>query len=298
MKKTRLILAVLCALTLQSLWASGPLQHARPIAAGGEEGLAPMSFGLTYSNAPRGFAYISSEQYPDLFVFIASGMPDARGFWRCPYDGTTPEGELVYAAPQRVATPWDKEKNFPSQIRIFQDGKEVYLLRLSTKRLVVTRWDGRAFTTIAESVLKGIPYPIASFDCIRRGKRDIELAILCHDGQSYRPETFKGDRQSYYDGAEIYRGALPGSGLFRMTLNAGNWNQITDVEQVGNNMNLVIGASELACVRSADGSCDGYLFTNKLGSMKFIPYRKKIPTGGLPPLHAMRDNERIRVSLN
>ena len=139
MKKTRLILAVLCALTLQSLWASGPLQHARPIAAGGEEGLAPMSFGLTYSNAPRGFAYISSEQYPDLFVFIASGMPDARGFWRCPYDGTTPEGELVYAAPQRVATPWDKEKNFPSQIRIFQDGKEVYLLRLSTKRLVVTR---------------------------------------------------------------------------------------------------------------------------------------------------------------
>ena len=122
MKKTRLILAVLCALTLQSLWAAGPLQHARPIAAGGEEGLAPMSFGLTYSNAPRGFAYISSEQYPDLFVFIASGMPDARGFWRCPYDGTTPEGELVYAAPQRVATPWDKEKNFPSQIRIFQDG--------------------------------------------------------------------------------------------------------------------------------------------------------------------------------
>lgn len=295
MKKTRLILAVLCALTLQSLWAAGPLQHARPIAAGGEEGLAPMSFGLTYSNAPRGFAYISSEQYPDLFVFIASGMPDARGFWRCPYDGTTPEGELVYAAPQRVATPWDKEKNFPSQIRIFQDGKEVYLLRLSTKRLVVTRWDGRAFTTIAESVLKGIPYPIASFDCIRRGKRDIELAILCHDGQSYRPETFKGDRQSYYDGAEIYRGALPGSGLFRMTLDAGNWNQITDVEQVGNNMNLVIGASELACVRSADGSCDGYLFTNKLGSMKFIPYRKKIPTGGLPPLHVMRDNERIRV---
>ena len=59
-------------------------------------------------------------------------------------------------------------------------------------------------------MLKGIPYPIASSDCIRRGKRDIELVILCHDGQSYRPETFKGDRQSYYDGAEIYCGALPG----------------------------------------------------------------------------------------
>ena len=114
MKKPSIILTILCILTLQSLWAAGPLQHAQPIAAGGEEGLAPMSFGRTYSNAPRGFAYISSEQYPDLFVFIASGMPDARGFWRCPYDRITPEGELVYAAPQRVSTPWDKEKNFPS----------------------------------------------------------------------------------------------------------------------------------------------------------------------------------------
>ena len=156
MKKPSIILTILCILTLQSLWAAGPLQHAQPIAAGGEEGLAPMSFGRTYSNAPRGFASISSEQYPDLFVFIASGMPDARGFWRCPYDRITPEGELVYAAPQRVSTPWDKEKNFPSQVRIFQDGKEVYLLRLSTKRLVVTRWDGRFLSTTMRETFRHV----------------------------------------------------------------------------------------------------------------------------------------------
>ncbi len=295
MKRILFLLTALGIWTFCGIRAANPLQHAQPIPAGGDEGLSPMSFGLTYSNAPRGFAYISSDQHPDLFVFIASGMPDAKGLWRCPYDRTTPEGELVYASPVRVATPWDQEKKLPSQIRIFQDGGHVYLLRLSTKRLVVTRWDGRGFTTIAETMLQGIPFPIASFDCIRRGKHDIELAIFCHDGQSYRPETFKGDRQSYYDGAGIYRGALPGSGLFRMMLDAGNWQQITDIEQVGCSMNLMIGASELACVRSADGSYDGYLFTNKLGSMKFIPYQKKIPLKGLQPLHSMQDNECVRV---
>lgn len=294
--KKHLFLLALCGLALQSLTAAEPLRHAHPVMAGGAQRLAPMSFGLTYSNAPRGFAYISSESYPDLFVLVQSGTPEARGFWRCAYDFTADDGALVYREPARVATPWDKEKKFPSQIRVFQDGDDVYLLRLSTKKLVVARWDGsRGFSTVAQTEIQGIDYPIASFDCIRRGKRDIELAVFCHDGRSYRPETFKGDRQSYYDGAEIYRGALPGSGLFRTTLDAGNWRQITGVERVGCDMNLVIGASELACVRSADGSYDGYLFTNKLGSMKFIPYRKKLPSDGLAPLHAMRDAHNIRV---
>ena len=219
-----LLLSALCGLTLQSLVAAEPLQHARPVMAGGAEGLAPMSFGLTYSNAPRGFAYISSEEWPDLFVLIQHGAAGAKGFWRCAYDCTADDGSLVYREPVRVTTPWDKEKNLPSMIRVFQDGKDVYLLRLSTKKLVVAQWDGsQGFTKIAETEIRGLSYPVASFDCIRRGKRDLELAVFCHDGRSYRPETFKGDRQSYYDGAEIYRGALPGSGLFRLTLDAGNW---------------------------------------------------------------------------
>lgn len=294
--KKLLLLSALCGLALQSLVAAEPLQHARPVMAGGAEGLAPMSFGLTYSNAPRGFAYISSEEWPDLFVLIQHGMAGAKGFWRCAYDYTTDDGSLVYREPVRVTTPWDKEKNLPSMIRVFQDGKDVYLLRLSTKKLVVAQWDGaQGFTKIAETEIRGLNYPVASFDCIRRGKRDLELAVFCHDGRSYRPETFKGDRQSYYDGAEIYRGALPGSGLFRLTLDAGNWRQITDTERVGRDMNLVIGASELACVRSADGTYDGYLFTNKLGSMKFIPYRKKLSPTGLAPIHVMRDSLNVRV---
>ena len=62
----------------------------------------------------------------------------------------------------------------PSQIRIFQDGDAVYLLRLTTKRLYVARWNGEnAFEEIVMNELQGIDYPIASFDCIRRNKRDL-----------------------------------------------------------------------------------------------------------------------------
>lgn len=277
--------------------AAEPLRHAHPVMAGGEEGLSPMSFGLTYSNLPRGAAYISSDRYPDLFVLVTRGARDAWGFWRCAYDATASDGSLIYRAPERVTTPWDQKNGLPpSQIRIFQDGDRVYLLRLTRTRLHVALWNGAgAFEAVATTELEGIDYPVASFDCIRRNKRDFELAVFCHDGQSYRPETFKGDRQSYYDGAGIYRGALPGSGLFRVTLDAGTWRQVSDVEQVGRDMNLVIGASEVACVRSDDGAYDGYLFTNRLGSMKFIPYRKGAAGEGLAPTHVMRDEQRVRV---
>lgn len=294
----RLLLSLFGVLfSMGILCASAPLRHAHPVMAGGEEGLSPMSFGLTYSNLPRGFAYISSDAYPDLFVLVTRGLREALGFWRCTYDATAEDGSLIYRAPERVTTPWDQKNGVPpSQIRIFQDGDAVYLLRLRAKLLYVARWNGEnAFEEIAVNELQGIDYPIASFDCIRRNKRDLELAILCHDGQSYRPETFKGDRQSYYDGAGIYRGALHGSGLFRMTIDAGTWRQISDVEQVGRDMNLVIGASEVACVRSEDGSYDGYLFTNRLGSMKFIPYRKGSASEGLAPCHVMQDEKRVRV---
>lgn len=291
----RILLLLLSALLLESVQAARPLENARPIPAGGEQGLAPISFGLTYSNAPRGFAYVSSATHPDLFVFIASGMPEARGFWRCPFEKVHTDGSLIYGEPVRTPTPWSAEKNFPSQIRVVQDGEQIYLLRLSTKQLTVCRWDAdlKGFSTPTIIKIEGIAYPVASFDLIRRKKHEFELAILCHDGQSYRPETFKGDRQSYYDGAEIYRGALPASGLFRTTLDDRTFEQLSRIEQISPDMNLVLGASELGVVRNPDRSLDGYLITNKLGSMKFIPYTAKLPAGGIAPLHVMRDERNI-----
>ena len=177
--------------------------------------MSPMSFGLTYSNYPKGFAYISTEEAPDIFVLVKSGTADARGFWWCRYDCRTPDGHQVYRKPVRCKTPWDGGKDIPSVIKVFQDGADIWLLRLTTKRIETARWNGYdGFEAEEVLPLEGIDHRINSFDCIRRDLNTIEIVLLCNDGKSYRPETFKGDTQSYYDGAGIYRGELPAAGVF------------------------------------------------------------------------------------
>ena len=88
-----------------------PLQNGTPIMAGGEKGLSPMSFGLCYSNKPVGCAYITSEDHPDFFVSITSGMAGSLGLWWCQYDYSLEDGNTVYKEPVRVDLPWSNKKN-------------------------------------------------------------------------------------------------------------------------------------------------------------------------------------------
>lgn len=293
MKRFLITFLLVCSMPFSG-WAV-PLKNASPLMAGGEDGLSPMSFGMTYSNYPKGFAYISSQEAPDLFVLVKSGTADARGFWWCRYDCTTPDGHQVYKRPVKCRTPWDGEKNIPSVIKVFQDGDEVWLLRMTTRRIETARWNG-ADGFYAEEVLPlyGIGNRISSFDCIRRGRNSIEIVMLCNDGKSYRPETFKGDTQSYYDGAGIYRGEIPAAGVFRFYVDNG-WHQTSNVEQVSDDMRTVIAPGEIAIVSSQDGSYSGYAVTNLLGSMKYIPYMKRIPAGGIHPYHMKKDDTRVLV---
>ena len=291
--KKDLLVALLCLLSAPlSQGAEPALQNARPVRAGGAEGLAPLSFGMTYSNRPRGYAYLTSQEYPDIFVLISSGLPGVRGIYRCGYDGKNADGSLVYKKPVQVGHPWGT-KLPPSRFRVFQREGETYSLWLSPKKLTVTRWDDaqQAFVKVTESPWQGIEKPIGSFDVIPRGNRDLELVLLCSDGSSYRPETFKGDRQSYYDGAGIYRGELPRYGVFRFTVDARNWQQVSEVEQVSPDMNVVVGGSEIAAVCGPDGTPDGYLVTGLLGSMKFLPRTR----GESPVHHVWKDERNILV---
>ena len=275
--------------------AAEPLRNASPIMAGGEDGLSPMSFGLTYSNYPKGFAYISTEEAPDIFVLVKSGTADARGFWWCRYDCRTPDGHQVYRKPVRCKTPWDGGKDIPSVIKVFQDGADIWLLRLTTKRIETARWNGYdGFEAEEVLPLEGIDHRINSFDCIRRDLNTIEIVLLCNDGKSYRPETFKGDTQSYYDGAGIYRGELPAAGVFRFHVDNG-WHQVSDVGQVSDDMRVIIGPGEIAAVDAGDGCYGGYVVTNLLGSMKFIPYMERIPKGGIHPFHIRDEKGNVLV---
>ncbi len=274
--------------------AATPLRHAQPLPAGGEEGLSPMSFGMTYNNSPKGFAYFGTQQHPDIVVAVHHGTAEARGLFRCSYERTTSTGEQVYAAPQRMQSPWYDGKNEPSNIRVFQDDDEVWMVRMTKTNLQVAHWNGHAFEIVTKQPLEGIEYPVSSFDVVRRAKNEIEVAVLCHDGGAYRPATFPGDKQSYYDGAGIYRGAIHGSGLFRFMVDD-NWTQTSRPEQVSIDMHLVVGASRVACVYNHERTLNGYLISNRLGSLKYIPYASRLPKGGIRALHVMRNEQEVLV---
>lgn len=290
--KRLLSLVALACLSLLVAEAATPLKSGEPLPAGGPAGLSPMSFGLTYNNSPRGFAYLSSEVQPDLFVAVQHGTPEARGFFRCRFDQfDAATGDPIYHSPEMVSTPWDGGKAFPSNVRIFQDDDDVWALRLAKTYLQVARWNGYGFEEVCKNPIEGVSYPIVSYDVVRRRRGEIEVVILCSDGGEYRPETQPGDRQSYYDGADIYRGKLHASGLFRFVVDD-DWKQLSRVEQVSSDMKLMVGASRVACVYNKQRTINGYLIAGRLGSLKYIPYLSKLPKQGQRGIYVMKnDNE-------
>ena len=52
---------------------------------------------------------------------------------------------------------------------------------------------------------------------------------------------------------------------------------------------------EIAVVDGGEDNYGGYVITNLLGSMKFIPYMKRLPKGGIHPLHIRKDDGRVLV---
>lgn len=257
-------------------WGGPPLRNGQPLMAGGPEGLAPWSSGLVYSHRPMGWAYLTRDDVPDIFLYSPNGIGEDRGLWRGVPDGTAPDGGPVYRQAGRIANPWDGSDKFHARFRIFQDGKDAWMVTLATtKELSVARWDGEAFVPYCKSPVEGVSR-VQDMDIIKRDKRTYEIILLCNDGADYRPvEDSKATKLSYYDGAGIYRGTFPKGRLFRLEFNL-DWRQAGRVTQVTDW--IVQGPSRVAAVRSADGTLDGYIVGSNLGALKFVPYQKKIST--------------------
>lgn len=277
-----------CLFALCTLEAA-PLKNAKRITAGGPDGFAKMSFKGIYGGKPIGYAYITGGEYPDFIQDCAHGMPSDRGLWLCIPDGVRPDGQPVYKQKCRVDTPWDAKK-YPSRLRLYQDGEDIYLICLTPTKITVTKWDGVAFVPYCENAVGKIEN-LSSFDVIRRDNRGYDLVLLCTDGTEYRPEdTPDPDGKitvSYYDGAGVYRGELPRGGLRRMWLD-NDWKPAGGIENVTPDMRSVQGATKVACVRGADGTFDGYVIAGNLGALKFVPFQKKFPRGGVVP-RTLRD---------
>ncbi len=263
-----------------------------PLMAGGAEGLSPWSTGMVYTHRPIGYAFLSDRDMPDIFLSSPNGIPADTGLWHCLPDGITKDGAPVYSKAERIDNPWDGTRKYPSRVKIFQDGKDVWMIALATTReLSVARWNGSEFVPYCTSPVTGISH-VQDIDFIRRDKRTFEMVMLCNDGAEYRPkEDPKATKLSYYDGAGIYRGELPKGRLSRLEFD-NDWNQAGRVVEITSW--IVQGPTRVACVRASDGSLDGYVIGSNLGALKFIPYMKKIPSGGLKATPLLKEDGTVR----
>ena len=290
MKKALTFIAVLLA-CIPCFAQKAPV-NGTPLMSGGQEGLSPWSTGLVYTHRPIGYAFLSDKKMPDIFLFSPNGIPADTGLWHCLPDGKTPDGAPVYSLAERIDNPWDGGRKYSSRIKVFQDGKDVWLIALATtKELSVARWNGSGFEPYCKSQLTGVSR-VHDIDFIRRDKRTLEMVMLCNDGAEYRPKDDpKAAKHSYYDGAGIYRGELPKGKLSRLYFD-NEWNQAGSVEPVTSW--IVQGPSRVACVRSSDGSLNGYVVGSNLGALKFVPYMKKIPAEGLNARPLLKEDGTVR----
>ncbi len=264
-----------CRLSVVEPASAQTLVSGNPIPSAAENGIAPISFGLTTANDPVGCAFISSDENPDMFVSIHVGIGEAIGLKYCEFDCIASDGSPVYKEPLAVRAPWREIKNQPSKVRVYQKEDDVFLLCLEDRTLRVTRFDKESMQCeeISKAVFEGFEYQILSFDVIERTEGKLEVVCLCSDGSKYRPETFTGDTQSYYDGKEIYRGEIPYSGVFRTEFRTKDWTQTRKVERVSKDMKTILSGSSIVAIDDGKG-LNGYLITNTLGAMKFIPYKE------------------------
>lgn len=258
---------------------SRALENGKPIMAGGKDGLAPWSSGLVYTHRSKGYAFLSDKDFPDVFMLGPRGLPSNVGLWRCIPEGIAQDGGPIYRTAGKIPNPFDGTNKFPSRFRIFQDGKGVWMVILSSqKELSIARWNGNVFVPEGKYPIDAIPN-VTDIDIIGRGKRNREIVFLCNDGTKYRPdEDPTASKLSYYDGAGIYRGSLPKGRLLRIIM-TDDWKQKGDVEELTSW--IIQGPSTVAAVKSSDGSFDGYVVGSVLGALKFVPYSEKNPGGSL-----------------
>ncbi|OFX29597.1 MAG: hypothetical protein A2W90_23240 [Bacteroidetes bacterium GWF2_42_66] len=232
---------------------------------------------FSLSNNPQGSAFVRNSEYPDIFTEAVSGVELELGLYRCQFRYIDDKGRLVYSAPVKVKHPWG-EKIPPAPGRIFNLGKEVIGIWIdSGKNVVAARFenDKEEFVKIDELSITGSIKPVAGIEVCPLTNDELEIILLCNDGQEYRPATFSGDTQSYYDGAGSYRGKLPLCGLYHFKINFKLMEQVSAVEKITFKDDLAISASRVVKVGSENEMLDGYIVTNTLGVMKYLPAKDK-----------------------
>lgn len=242
-------------------------ENGKPLMAGGPDGLAPLQLNRNITGKVMGYARLDGSE--SVFLFAPSGLD--IGMWLCAREDDI-DGHAVFSKTARLSNPWDKK---PGNARVFQDGDDVYMIRLNKTKLTLAKWDGMSnFEECFNTPLAGLPASVASFSIIRRDKRTLEVAALCPNGEAYRPDYLYKITESLYDGAGTYRGNFPKCGLYRLFLD-NDFCQLGVAERVSADDDVLVCGASVAIVGDR-----GYVVTNPQGAMKFLPYDKKLPKGG------------------
>lgn len=244
------------------------LMSAQPIKAGGQKGLTPLSFAL--SNCPQGAAFTEDTDYPDLFTLAVTGIKPLGLFWS-KYLYEDENERLVYSEPLQIKHPWG-EKVPPVTGKIFNMGDETWGLWIeSGKNVVIAKFDkdNQEFKETRQIPINGKVNPLLGIDVTNIGSHRLRITLLCSDGQTYRPKTYSGDLQSYYDGAGAYRGKLPLCGLYSFEIDIKFDNQVSEIVELTRKNNISISGSSVFKVGSKGEKLDGYIITNTLGVIKY-----------------------------
>lgn len=284
MKSIRFILSLVVAATLTLAATAQKPISGTALKSGEAEGLAPLWFGMTYSCNPVGYAYISSEEYPDIFVWISAGFPEVRNcLFRCPFEKVTADGSLVYGTPEEVLLPWEKRaKGKPSQFTIWQNHKgEVYGTWMNAKKIILAHFNktGDYFDSVDEIEMMGLDSSIKGLEIWSPDGRTAECVMYSGKTGRYRPADTEeknpvSNAVSYYDGASIYRGDLPYNGVYRAAFDIKTKMLLEEGHRITPDDRTMLSASRVVRVENKKAGLDGYILTSTLGSMKYVPARK------------------------
>ena len=254
--------------------AGAALVSGAPVPAVADDGIAPLNLTKTAANALLGAVYMSSNDYPDLFVSGTWGLGEAQGgkigVNLCEYRGKTEDGRLIYSDPQPIAgQSWDWDSRF---VRVLKIDGTIYGFFLSNTRFRVSTYDEQTkiFTQISNEQLSDIPNAVSGFDVIV-GKDSVEVVFISSYKASTKPEM-DDVTESYYDSKGIYRGMMPNVCLYSMTFNRSDWQLKTaKVQRSAENEILLAGQS---VARLSVGDLDGFVLGNKFGTFKWLSASK------------------------
>ena len=266
------------------------LLSGHPIKAGGEKGLAPL---FLHGN-PQGSAFVDKTKYPDFFAAAIYGVETPSNLYRYKYLYTTADEHLVYSSPILINHPWGKTA-VPGLGRILNLNNEVMGFWVDKdKKIVVAKFDKQkeAFFKTGDINISENFNRTEGIEVCDLGNNEAEIILLRNDGKGFSPPKNADDTESLYDGAGSYRGKLSQSGLYSLKVNYKTMQQLSAIEQKSLNDEIVIAGSRVAKVGSAKENLNGFIVTNSIGAVKYLPIKKN--SNQLPQvLHVFKNENEV-----